>query len=156
MAEIKNKKGPETAMKEEDLDKALNQVTHSTIKIDFTHLESVLRFMNSAHRQLVKRVHGIERKIDQDERLEIMSDQIKQLENGSMETRVSISNIMAKIIEIEKKQLKYEDRINTLEKEMKVTKHTEKQLDAKIKQEIKTVTKEIKTVEASIPVQIHK
>lgn len=39
---------------------------------------------------------------------------------------------------------------------MKVSKHTEKQLDARIKSEIKTVNKALTKVEASIPVQLHK
>jgi len=45
---------------------------------------------------------------------------------------------------LKNKQLKFEDRIKTLEKEMKVTKATEKKLDAKIKSEIKDVQKELK------------
>lgn len=57
---------------------------------------------------------------------------------------------------LKNKQLKYEDRIKTLENQMAVTKNTEKQLEAKIKQEIKTVNKTIKALESSVPVQLHK
>ena len=54
------------------------------------------------------------------------------------------------------KQLKYEDRIEILEKEMKATKHTEKQLDLRIKTEIKAVNKAVKALDASLQNLIHK
>lgn len=96
------KKGGDTSIKEEDIEKTLNMVKHHTIKIDFDHLEGILRFMNNSHKQLSKRVTGIERRMDQDERFDIMNDQIKHLETYAAETRVSISNIQGKIIDIEK------------------------------------------------------
>lgn len=102
MSDKDKKKKADSALRDDELEKALNQVKHNTIKIDFNHLESVLRYMNTAHRQLIKRVGGIERKLEQDDRFDIMGEQIRQLENNSAETRVSISNIQAKMIDIEK------------------------------------------------------
>jgi chromosome segregation ATPase len=151
-----SKKKTDFMLKEEDLEKALNSVKLHSVKVDFSPLESVLRFLNSNHRLLVKKVAGIEHRIEQDDRMDIMSEQIKQLENSAMETRVSLSNIQTKLIEIEKNQLKYDDRIKTLEKEMKVSRHTEKQLDAKIKTEIKTIQKMIKALDASFQNQLYK
>lgn len=151
-----SKKKTDFVLKEEDLEKTLNSVKLNSVKVDFSPLESVLRFLNSNHRLLVKKVASIEHRIEQDDRMDIMSEQVKQLENSAMETRVSLSNIQAKLIDIEKNQLKYDDRIKTLEKEMKVSRHTEKQLDAKIKTEIKTIQKMIKALDASFQNQLHK
>jgi hypothetical protein len=73
-----------------------------------------------------------------------------------VETNQSQMNIQKKMIEIENHQLKYNDRIKSLEKDMKITKNTEKELDDKIKQEIKTVNKDLKALDASIQNQLYK
>jgi hypothetical protein len=71
-----------------------------------------------------------------------------------VDTNQSQMNIQKKMIEIENHQLKYNDRIKGLEKDMKITKTTEKALDDKIKQEIKTVNKDLKALEASFQNQL--
>jgi len=45
----------------------------------------------------------IEHRIEKDDHLELMSDQIRRLEKNAAETRVSMVNIQSKIIEVEKK-----------------------------------------------------
>jgi len=138
--------------REDEMEKKLNNIKKHTIKIDLGHLDTVLRFMNSQNKNLNKRVNSLE----SNPKLARMAETIKQLEDNAIETRLSLKNIQTKIIDIEKKHLKFEDRIKTLEKEMKISKTTEKQLNLKIKSEVKNIQKEIKAMEASFEKKLYK
>ncbi|CAI2374063.1 unnamed protein product [Moneuplotes crassus] len=145
-------KNADSIMRDDEMEKKVNSIKKNTIKIDLEHLDSLLRYMHNQNKQLNKRVGALEA----NPKLARMAESIKTLEDQAIETKLSLKNIQVKIIDTEKKHLKFEDRIKTLEKDMHVTKQTERKLENKIKYEIKNVQKEIKTLENNFEKRLYK
>jgi len=85
-------------LKEEDVEKKMDKIRKNTIKFDFDHLESLLRFMHGQNKSLNRRVGALE----SNPKLARMAESIKSLEDQAIEAKLSIKNIQLKIIDVEK------------------------------------------------------
>lgn len=96
------------------------------IKLDFSELQSVITDLHKQNQFLKDRISQVEMSLNRDEIIHSMQTQIDIVSEQNSKTVVSMGNIQAKIIEIEREFLKQDQRAKGFEMEMKVARNAEK------------------------------
>ena len=121
------------------------------IKIDMTQLEDAIQDLYSQNLFLKDKIEHLEIALNRDEALEHLKKNMEEFSARGRETNVTVSNIQAKIIEIESTFLKIDQRSKTFDMELKVARNNEKDTKTALKREVKILNTKMFDAEKRLP-----
>jgi hypothetical protein len=128
-----------------------NSTRKGLVKLDLSQLEKVIQDLYGQNQTLNERINHLEVSLNKEEQIFSMQRNIDLVSEENRRTTVSIGNIQAKIIDIEKEFLRYDQRTKGVEIEIKVARNAEKNMKDLIQRESKMLSTKIFDLDRRVP-----